>query len=51
EAIAAANNRFADDARFEIVHENFSVLEEAIKAKGLLGKVDGILLDIGVSSP
>ena len=51
EAIAAAHERFADDSRFEIVHENFSVMEEVMKANGLLGKVDGILLDIGVSSP
>ena len=51
EAIAAAHSRFADDERFEIVHENFSSMAEVIKAKGLLGKIDGVLLDIGVSSP
>ncbi|MCK4708208.1 MAG: 16S rRNA (cytosine(1402)-N(4))-methyltransferase, partial [Gammaproteobacteria bacterium] len=41
EAIAAAHKHFADDARFEIVHENFSAMEEVMSAKGLLGKVDG----------
>ncbi|MDH5423640.1 MAG: 16S rRNA (cytosine(1402)-N(4))-methyltransferase RsmH [Gammaproteobacteria bacterium] len=51
EAIAVAHERFAGDQRFEIVHENFSVLGEVVKAKSLTGKVDGVLLDIGVSSP
>lgn len=51
EAIAAAHVRFADDPRFEIVHENFSQMKVVIKDKDLLGQIDGVLLDIGVSSP
>lgn len=51
EAIAVAHECFAGDERFEIVHENFSAMGEVIKAKGLVGKIDGVLLDIGVSSP
>jgi len=51
EAIAAANERFAGDSRFEIVHENFSAMADVVKAKGLVGEIDGVLLDIGVSSP
>ncbi|MDH5393997.1 MAG: 16S rRNA (cytosine(1402)-N(4))-methyltransferase RsmH [Gammaproteobacteria bacterium] len=51
EAIAVARERFAGDARFEIVHENFSAMGAVVKAKGLSGKVNGVLLDIGVSSP
>lgn len=51
EAIAAAHVRFADDQRFEIVHENFSQMNAVVKEKGLLGQIDGVLLDIGVSSP
>lgn len=51
EAIASAHKRFADDKRFEIVHENFSAMERVIKAMGLSGRIDGVLLDIGVSSP
>ena len=51
EAIAAAAKRFADDKRFEIVHENFSAMEAVIEARGLSGQIDGVLLDIGVSSP
>jgi 16S rRNA (cytosine1402-N4)-methyltransferase len=39
------------DPRFSIVHGEFSNLEQEIKARGFLGLVDGILLDVGVSSP
>jgi len=51
EAVATAHQRFDADQRFEIVHENFSQMAFVIKAKGLTGKINGILLDIGVSSP
>ena len=51
EAVATARQRFETDNRFEIVHENFSRMADILKNKGLTGKVDGILLDIGVSSP
>lgn len=38
------------DPRFRIVHEPFSRMEEVLHAKGIT-QVDGIFLDIGVSSP
>ncbi len=50
-AIAVANERFADDARFEIAHGSFAELAELIEARGMTSKVDGVLLDLGVSSP
>ncbi|HOY22109.1 MAG TPA: 16S rRNA (cytosine(1402)-N(4))-methyltransferase RsmH [Cellvibrio sp.] len=50
-AIAVANERFAGDARFEIAHGSFAELAELIEARGMTGKVDGVLLDLGVSSP
>lgn len=50
-AIAAANERFAKDARFEIAHGSFAELAEMIEARGMTGKVSGVLLDLGVSSP
>ncbi|WP_337064951.1 16S rRNA (cytosine(1402)-N(4))-methyltransferase RsmH [Rouxiella badensis] len=40
-----------DDPRFSIVHGPFSELAEYVKDRGLVGKIDGILLDLGVSSP
>ncbi|MGV2870476.1 16S rRNA (cytosine(1402)-N(4))-methyltransferase RsmH [Colwellia sp. E150_009] len=49
-AIAAAE-KFKDDARFLIEHQGFANLAEIAQQHELMGKVDGILLDLGVSSP
>lgn len=49
-AIAAAE-KFADDPRFLIEHSGFADLEDIAAKHELLEKVDGILLDLGVSSP
>lgn len=38
------------DTRFEIVHAHFSEINEVLEAKGI-SKVDGVLLDLGISSP
>lgn len=51
EAIATARELQASDTRLEPQHSAFSELESVISALGLSGKVDGILLDLGVSSP
>ncbi|MCW8854474.1 MAG: 16S rRNA (cytosine(1402)-N(4))-methyltransferase RsmH [Gammaproteobacteria bacterium] len=51
QAVEIAEKRFAGDQRFEIVHANFESLSDVVCKKGLDQKVDGILLDIGVSSP
>lgn len=40
-----------DDPRFAITHGSFSQLHHLLEAKDLLGWVDGLLLDLGVSSP
>jgi 16S rRNA (cytosine1402-N4)-methyltransferase len=50
-AIATANARFADDARFSIAHGSFAELAQLVAACGMTGKVAGVLLDLGVSSP
>lgn len=47
-AIAAA--QAISDARFQIVHSAFEHLSEVLRELGV-GKVDGVLLDLGVSSP
>ncbi|KOC88908.1 16S rRNA (cytosine(1402)-N(4))-methyltransferase RsmH [Winslowiella iniecta] len=49
QAIAAAAE--ITDPRFNIIHGPFSALAEYVEALGLTGKIDGILLDLGVSSP
>ncbi|MGY8873034.1 MAG: 16S rRNA (cytosine(1402)-N(4))-methyltransferase RsmH [Pseudomonadales bacterium] len=51
EAIACANTRFADDSRFDIAHGSFSELQQFVTDRDMFGEVDGILLDLGVSSP
>ncbi len=50
EAVAAANELQASDARFSILHANFAELREALAPLGI-AKVNGVLLDLGVSSP
>ncbi|MEZ5435804.1 MAG: 16S rRNA (cytosine(1402)-N(4))-methyltransferase RsmH [Pseudomonadales bacterium] len=50
-AIAHAKTAHAGDARFEIAHSNFGDMLQQVIARGWQGKVRGILLDIGVSSP
>src|SRR5690606_17782027 len=50
-AIAVAHDRFGQDARFEIAHSSFAGLAELIAARNMTGKVSGLLLDLGVSSP
>jgi 16S rRNA (cytosine1402-N4)-methyltransferase len=39
------------DKRFTLRHSCFSALESVVINEGLVGQVDGILLDLGVSSP
>ncbi len=49
QAIAVAKD--ITDPRFSIIHGPFSDLSNYIKELELLGKIDGVLLDLGVSSP
>jgi 16S rRNA (cytosine1402-N4)-methyltransferase len=50
EAVAAASKLQNSDARFSILHANFAELREALAPLGI-SKVNGVLLDLGVSSP
>ena len=50
-AIATGNALAAEDGRFVVVQRSFADLGEEAVARGLVGKVDGLLLDLGVSSP
>ena len=50
EAIKYANESFQDE-RFEIQYGSFEDIKAYCEARNLVGKVDGILLDLGVSSP
>ncbi|MDP0038412.1 16S rRNA (cytosine(1402)-N(4))-methyltransferase RsmH [Glaesserella parasuis] len=48
---AIAEAKTITDPRFQIVHSAFSSIPEICEELGLIGKIDGILLDLGVSSP
>ncbi|VAW62547.1 16S rRNA (cytosine(1402)-N(4))-methyltransferase, partial [hydrothermal vent metagenome] len=51
QAIKEAMKKFATDSRFEIVQQNFENIEAVVTERNMMHKVNGILLDIGVSSP
>jgi 16S rRNA (cytosine1402-N4)-methyltransferase len=51
QAIANAADFLKSDPRFELIQGEFSELKEHAIKRNLLGKVDGLLLDLGVSSP
>ncbi|HEX9627148.1 MAG TPA: 16S rRNA (cytosine(1402)-N(4))-methyltransferase RsmH [Acidiferrobacterales bacterium] len=51
EAVASARARFGADPRFDIVRGRFSMLSSILGDRGWAGRVDGVLLDLGVSSP
>ncbi|RLA22322.1 MAG: 16S rRNA (cytosine(1402)-N(4))-methyltransferase [Gammaproteobacteria bacterium] len=51
QAIAAAADALKSDPRFELIQGEFSELKEYAIKRNLLGKVDGLLFDLGVSSP
>lgn len=50
-AIAQAEQLAAEDERVKIHHGSFADMAEVLAEQGLLGEVDGVLLDLGVSSP
>lgn len=50
-AIATGNALAAEDGRFVVVQRSFAELADELARRELSGKVSGILLDLGVSSP
>jgi len=51
QAIADARQTFGDDSRVTIIHDDYANLHRQLDALDLLERIDGILLDLGVSSP
>jgi 16S rRNA (cytosine1402-N4)-methyltransferase len=51
QAIAAGDAQLGNDPRVHLLHASFARLADALARAGLTRKVDGILLDLGVSSP
>jgi len=50
DAIDFAKSNF-NDLRLSVIHSNFSKLHNELERLNLIGKIDGILMDLGVSSP
>ena len=51
QAIAEASETLIGDPRFELIRGEIAELKNIAIERHLLGKVDGLLLDLGVSSP
>jgi 16S rRNA (cytosine1402-N4)-methyltransferase len=51
QAIASAATSFASDSRVQLIRNDFANLATCMGERGLAGQVDGLLLDLGVSSP
>ena len=49
-AIETARRLAETDARVEVVHEGFAAMREALAERGI-ERVDGVMLDLGISSP
>jgi 16S rRNA (cytosine1402-N4)-methyltransferase len=47
---AIANSKHIQDQRFDIVHDSFAHLSQELAQRGIQ-QVDGILMDLGISSP
>ncbi|MCW2294119.1 16S rRNA (cytosine1402-N4)-methyltransferase [Pseudomonas sp. BIGb0408] len=50
-AIATGNTLAAEDGRFVVVQRSFAELADELAVRDLGGRVSGVLLDLGVSSP
>jgi 16S rRNA (cytosine1402-N4)-methyltransferase len=50
QAIAVANALAAEDKRVQVVHGGFATMRDELSARGV-ARVDGVMLDLGVSSP
>lgn len=51
QAIAEARRRFAGDARLHSYHGSFAELRGMAEQEKIFGRLNGVLLDLGVSSP
>ena len=51
QAVSYGRRKFSADKRIEIIHCNFRQVANMVAERGLDKKVDGLLMDLGVSSP
>ncbi|HMU67171.1 MAG TPA: 16S rRNA (cytosine(1402)-N(4))-methyltransferase, partial [Cellvibrionaceae bacterium] len=51
EAIAYGRQVFAGDGRLQLIHSSFAELSAVVSELNLHGAINGVLMDLGVSSP
>ncbi|HSL69125.1 MAG TPA: 16S rRNA (cytosine(1402)-N(4))-methyltransferase, partial [Longimicrobiales bacterium] len=51
DAIRAGRERFGGEPRLVLMRGSFAQLTELVRAAGVKGELQGVLLDLGVSSP
>ena len=51
QAVDCGHKTFEGEDRIEIVHCNFSQVANVVAERGMVNRVEGILMDLGVSSP
>ncbi len=51
QAVSYGRQQFKNDNRIEIIHCNFRQVANMVAGRGLDKKIDGVLMDLGVSSP
>lgn len=51
QAVAFAQQQLGHDSRFNIMQCNYSEIDHVVRTCGVSGQVDGVLFDLGVSSP
>jgi 16S rRNA (cytosine1402-N4)-methyltransferase len=51
DAAACAERRYEADQRVRVVRGSFTLLEQAVEKAGMTGHINGVLIDLGVSSP
>ena len=50
-AVEFAAEQYSGETRFHIYHESFTAIQRVMEELALTGRVDGVLFDLGVSSP
>ena len=51
EAVQKTDEDLTSDHRFQLIHGSFTMLREVVEKNNMMRHVDGILFDLGVSSP
>lgn len=51
DAVAALDDQLRRDGRFKLLHGSYTMLKEVVERNDMVNRIDGVLFDLGVSSP